>query len=123
MKKWLILTVIGIAAVIYVDNKIADQINERLLPVVMIYQDRLPPEGLNFEGPLLQGCRLEHVYYVYTYQTCFVLRSWYVPNGAFFQYVYHRPVAALAFYGRDGNSSYFGAMELGERLARINEPE
>ena len=121
MRRWLIVAAIGIAAIIYTDIKIADRINERILPIVMQYQDRLPPEGLDFDGPLVQGCQLEHIYYFYTYQTCFVLYGSAIPSSASFVYKYHRPVAILAFHGRSQDSYYFRAMELGQWLVQIFE--
>jgi hypothetical protein len=123
MKKFFIVLIVLLAGVLLVveDFRMADRIARIKEAEVADYRLRLPKGGLDFNGPERQGCIIENVYYIYSYQTCFILNKYKGDGASFFQYVYHKPVAFFRFYDRSENSYYFNESALGKRLAVIRE--
>ena len=103
------------------DFRMADRMALVKEAEVADYRLRLPKGGLDFNGPRSQGCIIENDYYIYSYQTCFILRKFTGDGGRFFEYIYHKPVAFSRFYDRSEHSYYFNESVLGKALAVIRE--
>lgn len=108
------------AVLIYADFRMADYVGGVIRNEVADYQKRLPQTPLDFNGARRQGCAIEKVYLIYSFQTCFFLSGSKNEGDGVFRYIYHQPqmaIFSLLFPGND--SQYFSETYFGEELAAI----
>ena len=111
------------AFLIYLDFRMSDYIGRMKEAEVADYHSRLPDIPLDFHGPDRQGCIMESVFYIYTYQTCFFLERQEGNGNNFFLYVYHSPVPFISLTDRSEDARYYyNEPYLGKTLAIIREP-
>lgn len=107
------------AVLIYADFRMADYVGHVIRVEVADYQTRLPQTPLDFNGARRQGCAIEKVYIIYSFQTCFFLSGPKNEGGGVFRYIYHRPQMAIFSLSPGNDSRYFAESYFGEQLATI----
>lgn len=113
--RFVVFILLGLILLIGLDMTFARMADKDIRQTNAGLDEKLLDAELDLEGDRKQACVINHVYWLYVYQTCFVR------GDNFFQFVYHKPMPLVLGYGRSEDSLYFQESAIGERLATIRE--